>query len=160
MFRFLENWIYLTTFMVDTSLQDAGMSRVSPEMAFSHRVDIFWKTKKNSPNLQCLDFTTKKIDQSSQLPKLSKIQVKLYVELLISRWSLEFYKHWISWAAIEWFARPTDWAELYKTLSLHFVTLHVVTFSSVGMERRRCGAHVFCCEKESKKYKKLTKHQN
>ena len=29
--------------MVDTSLQDAGMSRVSPEMAFSHRVDIFEK---------------------------------------------------------------------------------------------------------------------
>ena len=29
--------------MVDTSLQDAGMSRVSPEMVFSHRVDIFEK---------------------------------------------------------------------------------------------------------------------
>ena len=42
-FRFLGKWICLTTFMVDTSLQGAGMSRVSPEMAFSHRVDIFQK---------------------------------------------------------------------------------------------------------------------
>ena len=32
---------YDVTFMADTSLQGAGMSRVSPEMEFSDRVDIF-----------------------------------------------------------------------------------------------------------------------
>ena len=31
---------YDVTFMADTSLQGAGMSRVSPEMEFSDRVDI------------------------------------------------------------------------------------------------------------------------
>ena len=34
---------YDVTFMADTSLQGAGMSRVSPEMEFSDRVDIFLK---------------------------------------------------------------------------------------------------------------------
>ena len=32
---------YDLTFMADTSLQGAGISRVSPEMEFSDRVDIF-----------------------------------------------------------------------------------------------------------------------
>ena len=31
---------YDVTFMADTSLQGAGMSRVSPEMEFSDRVDV------------------------------------------------------------------------------------------------------------------------
>ena len=55
--------------MVDTSLQDAGMSRVSPEMAFSHRVDIFWKKsyrkiisfKKVTAILQKLKIPEKKV---------------------------------------------------------------------------------------------------
>ena len=55
--------------MVDTSLQDAGMSRVSPEMVFSHRVDIFWKTsyrkiisfKKVTAVLQKLKIVQKKV---------------------------------------------------------------------------------------------------
>ena len=34
---------YDVTFMADTSLQGTGISRVSPEMEFSDRVDIFCK---------------------------------------------------------------------------------------------------------------------
>ena len=38
---------YDVTFMADTSLQGAGMSRVSPEMEFSDRVDIVLKKSHN-----------------------------------------------------------------------------------------------------------------
>ena len=58
--------------MVDTSLQDAGMSRVSPEMAFSHRVDIFWKKSYR----KIISF--KKV--TAFLQKLKNLQKKFFFE--------------------------------------------------------------------------------
>ena len=41
--NFESKMLALTTFMVDTSLQKAEMSRVSPDSCFSRNVDIFLK---------------------------------------------------------------------------------------------------------------------
>ena len=70
--------------MVDTSLQDAEMSQVNPEMAFSHRVDIFWKKsyrkivsfKKVTAFLQKLKSVQKKLNDFEDVrPPSLKIEV-------------------------------------------------------------------------------------